>query len=436
MNAMLYVRGRPLDYDMWEAQGATGWGWENIRPYFLKAEHNERGPSEHHAVGGPLNVADQHSPRPLNKKILAACEAQGIPFVGDYNGPEQDGCAMTQVTQRDGRRWSAADAYLRPALGRDNLEVVSGALVEGLELSGTRVTGVRLRRKRGTEVASAEREVILAAGAYGSPQLLQLSGVGPAEVLRDAGVPLVHELPGVGENLQDHPFLTVLWETTDTDTLYGADKPKHMLEWVLRRSGKLTSTAAESFAFVRTRPGLPAPDIQFHMGALYYEKHGAEEYDGDCVTIAPTLLTPKSRGRVGLRSADPAAPPRILTNTLSEPEDVAALVAGIKLAREIAGSEPLASTIVRELKPGPEASTDEEIEGALRERVEHIYHPVGTCRIGGDDSAVVDTRLRVHGVEGLRVADASVIPSIPSANTNATVYAIAERAADFIRTNR
>jgi choline dehydrogenase len=431
MNAMLYVRGRPLDYDIWEREGATGWGWDAMRPYFLKAEHNERGASEHHAVGGPLNVADPRSPRPFMAKILAAWEAQGIPYVGDYNGPEQDGCAMVQVTQKDGRRWSTASGYLKPVMDRPNLEVVTGAHVQGLDLEGTRVTGVRYRRRRRRQTARAEREVILAAGAFGSPQILQLSGIGPAEVLRAAGVPVRHELPGVGENLQDHPFLTVNFEITG-DSLYGAEKPKAMAEWLLRRSGKLTSPAAEGFAFVRSRPGLPAPDLQFHLGVLYYEKHGAAEFEGHAAVMGPVLLTPKARGRVWLRTDDPADAPHILTNTLSEPEDVEAMVTGFELTREVAGREPLASSVVRELTPGDRVRGREDIEASLRERVELIYHPVGTCRIGGDDGAVVDPELRVRGIEGLRVCDASVFPMIPGGNTNAPTIAVAERGADLI----
>jgi choline dehydrogenase-like flavoprotein len=341
---------------------------------------------------------------------------------------------MFQVTQKGGRRWSAADAYLRPATARDNLEVVTGALVGGVELEGERAVGVRYRTRRGEQVARATREVVLSAGAIGSPQLLQLSGIGPADVLGAAGVPVRHELPGVGRELQDHPFITMLFEATGIDSLLGADGPKPMAEWLLRRSGKLTSPVAEVAAFVRTRGGLPAADIQFHMGALYYEKHGEEEFDGHAITLAPTLVTPKARGTVTLRSADPADKPRILTNALGDPDDVRSLVAGMRLAREIARQAPLASRIVRELKPGPDVGDDEEdLVAALRDRVELIYHPVGTCRMGADDGAVVDPSLRVRGLEGLRVVDASVMPIIPGGNTNAPTIMVAERAADVIR---
>jgi choline dehydrogenase len=434
MNAMLYVRGRPFDYDGWEREGCPGWGWPDVLPYFLRAEHNERGASEFHATGGPLNVAEQRSPRQLDRALIDASVAVGIPRIADYNGPEQDGVSMFQVTQKNGRRWSTADAYLRPALGRPNLEVRTGVQVLGLELDGERVTGVRYRtRGSGVAVARAEREVLLAAGAIGSPQLLMLSGIGAPDELGAVGVSVRHGLPGVGRNLQDHPFLACLFEVNDTHTMYGADKPKPAAEWLLRRSGPLTSTVAEVVAFVRTRGGLPAADIQFHMGAAYFEAHGSEEFDGHAIAIAPVLVSPRARGQVWLGSADPLAKSRILTNSLSEPEDVASLLAGIEMAREIAASEPLAAKVVRELKPGAQASGEADLLDALRARVELLYHPVGTCRMGSDDGAVVDPELRVHGLQGLRVVDASVMPTIPGGNTNAPTIMIAERAADLIR---
>jgi choline dehydrogenase len=435
MNAMLYVRGRPFDYDSWEAQGAPGWGYRDVLPYFIKSEDNVRGASEYHGAGGPLRVSEQRSPRPMNKRLLEASEAAGIPRIADYNGPEQDGASMFQVTQKDGKRFSAADAYLRPAMSRPNLEVRSGVMVLGVELEGKRAVGARVRKGRGgSEVLRAGQEVLLSAGAIGSPHLLQLSGIGAGEDLREAGVTVRHELPGVGRNLQDHPFVTAIWEVNDQETLYGADKPKPLAEWLLRKTGKLSSTVAEVVAFTRTRGGLPAPDIQFHMGAAYFEDHGAEEYDGHCMVIAPVLVSPKARGRVWLRSADPTAKPRILTNSLSEPEDVESMVAGMKLAREIAGQEPLRRTLVKELKPGPGSVDREELEADLRRRLMLIYHPVGTARMSDtDEQAVVDSQLRVHGIEGLRVIDASIMPIIVGGNTNAPTIMIAERGADLIR---
>lgn len=433
MNAMLYVRGRPLDYDLWREAGAQGWGWDDVLPYFLRSEDNCRGASAFHSTGGELLVSEQRSPRRLNRRLLAACEAAGIPRTADYNGPQQDGASMFQVNQRGGRRWSAADAFLRPVMDRSNLEVSVRAHVLGVELEGGRAVGVRVRDRRGREhMVRPEREIILSAGAIGSPQLLLLSGIGAPDDLRSAGVQVRHELPGVGRNLQDHPFVTVIWEITEGGTLYGADSPRNMAEWIARRTGPLSSTVAETVAFVRTRPGLPAPDIEFHMGAAYYEDHGAEEYDGDCAVIAPVLVSPRARGQVWLRSADPAAKPRIITNTLSAPDDVSSLVAGMELAREIAAQRPLAEIIKAELKPGSAVTAREELEADLRRRLMLIYHPVGTCRMGTGDDAVVDADLRVRGLEGLRVVDASIMPVIPGGNTHAPTVMVAEKAADHI----
>jgi choline dehydrogenase len=429
MNAMLYVRGRPLDYDLWDT---PGWTWEDVRPYFLRSEDNARGPSEHHATGGPLRVMDERSPRPLTRRFLQASERAGIPYVDDYNGPEQDGAALAQVTQHNGRRWSANDAYLRPVRDRPNLEIVTGATVQDVELEKGRATGVRVRRLRRTRVIKAAREVILAAGALGSPQLLMLSGVGPAGHLASLGIDIAVDAPAVGQNLQDHPFYTCVYEV-DGGSLYDAEHPRYLAEWLLRRSGPLTSTVAEAFAFVRSRPGLPAPDLQFHFAPAYFVDHGAATFDGHAMTFGPVLVTPRSRGTLQLRSADAHDKPRILTNSLAERDDVDALVAGVKLGREIADCEPLRSCIERELFPGPGVESDEDLEADLRRRVDLLYHPVGTCRMGTDDDAVVDEALRVRGVEALRVVDASIMPLIPGGNTNAPTIMIAERAADLIR---
>ena len=431
MNAMLYVRGRPLDYDRWERDhGASGWGWSGVLPYFLKAEDNQRGESEFHGSGGPVRIEDERSPRKLTGRIMAAVENAGVPRIDDYNGPEQDGVAPVQVFQKNGRRWSAADAYLRPARKRSNLTVLTGKQVVGLELDGTRVTGVRLA---GGDVVRAEREVILAAGAIGSPQLLLLAGIGPAQHLREVGVPVVHDLPGVGSNLQDHPYCTLVWESNAPESLYGADKPKFLLEWIFRRSGPLTSSVAEAFAFIRSRPGLAAPDIQFHFAPAYFVDHGNEEYEGHAFTLGPVLVTPRARGTVRLSSADPAAKPRILTNSLGDAEDVAAFVASIKLARQWVRTSPLSDVAGQERYPGPDVVTDDEIEAWLRSHVELIYHPTGTCKMGSGDDAVVDPELRVRGLQGLRVCDASIFPVIPGGNTAAPAMMVAEKGADLIR---
>ena len=305
----------------------------------------------------------------------------------------------------------------------------------GVEFEHDRAIGVRVRRgRRGEEVVRAAREVLLCGGAINSPQLLLLSGIGAADELRAAGVAPRHELPGVGRNLQDHPFVTLIWEVTDTRTLYGAEKPRALAEWLLRRSGPLSSTVAEVVAFVRTRGGLPAADIQFHMGAAYYEDHGAESYGGHCMVIAPVLVSPRARGQVWLRSAEPEAKPAIITNSLSAPQDVDSMVAGMRLAREIAAQAPLQEIVLKELKPGAGRVERDELEADLRRRLMLIYHPVGTARMSDTEpDAVVDSQLRVHGLQALRVVDASIMPLITRGNTNAPTMMIAERGADLIR---
>ena len=434
MNAMLYVRGRPLDYDLWEAEGCPGWGWNDVQPYFHKSEDNSRGSSEHHSVGGPLRVEDARSPRRLTRDFIESAQVAGIPYVDDYNGPEQDGVSEVQVTQRGGRRWSAADGFLKPVKDRQNLEVITGATVLRINLEGKRAVGVSYSDSRGREqIATASRDVIITAGAIGSPQILMCSGIGPADHLAEVGVPVLHDLPGVGANLHDHPSLVCTWDLPGGGSLADAEKPKALLEWVLRRSGPLSSSVAEAFAFVRSRPGLPAPDLQFHFAPGYFVDHGATTYDGHALTIAPVLVSPKSRGHIKLRSADPTAPPRILTNMLVDDEDTAAMVEGVKIARRIATSGPLADLCGAELFPGSPVVDDTEIEADLRRRVETIYHPVGTCRMGSDEGAVVDSQTRVRGIDGLRVVDASIMPLIPGGNTNAPTIMVAERAADLIR---
>ncbi|MEI2702878.1 MAG: GMC family oxidoreductase N-terminal domain-containing protein [Baekduia sp.] len=437
MNAMLYVRSRPQDHERWEAAGAEGWGWEEALTYYLKSENNERGASAYHAVGGPLNVRDPRSPRPLTARFLAACEAVGIPFTPDYNTGRQDGAAIAQITQKGGRRWSASDAFLTPAMSRPNLTVRTGALVTRVELtsggvSAVRATGVRVRGRGGREELIEADQVVLAAGAFGSPQLLQLSGVGPAGVLRSAGVRTLVDSAGVGANLQDHPYATCIWDCLAPESLYGADRPWSLLEWVLRGSGGLTSTAAEAFAFVRSRTGLDAPDLQYHFAPAYFWRHGSEEYEGDAFTVGPVLIAPASRGSVTIRSADPSAAPKIVTGTFTEPEDMAAMVTGVELARELAASGPLEQVRGAELHPGEALRSDESIERWIRENVELLYHPTGTVAIGSGD-APLDPELRVRGVDNLRVADASVFPTIPGGNTHAPTMMVAERAADLIK---
>jgi choline dehydrogenase len=434
MNAMMYVRGRPIDYDGWSEAGCPGWGYAEVLPYFMRSENNERGASEIHGRSGPQNVMDVKEPRPLTRRFLEAAERAGIPSNPDINSPEQDGVSISQVTQRNGRRWSTADAYLRPAMKRSNLTVATRAQALGIDLDGGRATGVKWRDSRGrTRAARAGREVVLSAGAIGTPQLLMLSGVGPADHLTSLGIESRVDLPGVGENLQDHPFILICYESTKPESLADAEKPRALLQFLLRRSGPLTSNVGEAMAFIRTRPGLPAADVQLLFGPAYYHDHGFDNHDGHAFSLAAALLTPRSRGRLSLRSADPDAKPELVGNHLAEPEDVSALVAGFNKLREIARTGPLDDARGRELVPGEHVDSYEEIEDFIRREVELLYHPVGTCRMGSDDGAVVDPELRVRGIEGLRVADASVMPVITGGNTNAPTIMIGEKASDLIR---
>ena len=433
MNAMLYVRGRPLDYDLWERDGCPGWGWEGVRPYFMKSEDSSRGSSEHHSTGGPLRVEDPRAPREVSAAFLESAQAVGIPFTEDYNGTEQDGVSVPQVTQKAGRRWSAANAFLGEARKRSNLRVETDLTVLRVAIESGRATGVVCRDRKGRERSiGADREVILSAGAIGSPHLLLHSGIGPAEMLRELGIEVHTESEGVGLGLQDHPSLACVWDLPGGGSLADAEKPKALFEWIFQRKGPLTSSLAEAFAFVRTRPGLPAADIQFHFAPAYFVNHGRTTYDGHAVTIGPVLVSPKSRGRLWIESPDPAEPPKFITNMLDHQDDVASMVAGVEMAREIAARPPLADLVGEELLPGPGVVDSASIEDDLRQRVETLYHPVGTCRMGSDEGAVVDSELRVRGVDGLRVADASIMPIIPGGNTNAPSIMVGEKAADLI----
>jgi choline dehydrogenase-like flavoprotein len=434
MNAMMYTRGRPVDFDSWREDGCEGWGYEDVLPLFMRMENNERGASEFRSTGGPVNVADVRDPRGLTRRFLQAAERSGIPANPDVNSPEQDGVTLSQVFQRNGRRWSAADAYLHPVMRRLNLVVKTGVHVHGVELEGSRAVGVRLRDRRGREaLARASGEVILCAGAIGSPQILMLSGIGPGEHLRELGIESRVDLAGVGENLQDHPYFTLCYESKVAEDLADAEKPKALLEFLLRRKGPLTSNVGEAMAFIRTRPGLPAPDVELIFAPAYYHQHGFDTYEGNAFTVGAVLLAPKSRGRLRLRSPDPDEKPHLVGNHLAEPEDAAALIAGFRKARAIAGTDPLGGVAGAELVPGPGHETDEEIDAFLRRELELLYHPAGTCRMGVGEDAVVDPELRVRGIEGLRVADASIMPLIPGGHIHAPVMMIAERAADLIR---
>ncbi len=419
INAMIYIRGAAVDYDSW---GVPGWTWSDLLPYFLRAEDNSRGASAFHATGGPLRVEDLRRRHPLIEAFLGSAAAAGLPANPDFNGAAQDGVGPYQVTQRGGRRWSAADAYLRPARGRRNLTVLTDAHVARVVVEGGRATGVAYTRAGRAETATARREVVLAAGAIGSPQLLMLSGIGPAADLEGLGLPVAADLP-VGENLQDHPCLPLNWFTSGIADLRDAETPVNVLRWLAGHRGPLTSNVAEAGGFVRTGGG-PAPDLQLLAMPAMVVDHGRAVLAAG-VTIAPTVVHVHSRGRLSLRSADPRWRPRIEAGYFTDGRDLAVLRAGIELAHRIAGTGPLAGLI--RAPWGPAALDDP--AAAIARGTETLYHPVGTCSIG----PVVDAELRVHGIAGLRVADASVMPAVPRGNTNAPTIAIAERAADLVR---
>jgi choline dehydrogenase len=433
INAMIYIRGSRLDYDRWRDEyGCAGWGYADLLPYFRRAEDQARGPSPYHGVGGPLRVEDLRWVHELTEAFVAGAAVAGLPPNDDFNGPGQDGAGRYQVTQKSGRRWSAADGYLRPVLGRRNLTVHTDALATRIAVHNGRATGVAYRRYGEEVVVRAEREVVLAGGAVNSPLLLLLSGIGPAGQLREHGIDVVVDLPGVGENLHDHPVVPVTWYTRGTTDLQAADTPLNLLRWLTTRGGPMASNAAEAGAFLRSSPGLPAPDVQFHVLPTLVENHGLGFPSGDGITIAPALVDVRSRGRLTLRSADPRWRPAIDAGYYREPADLDAMLVGVKVAQEIAASAPVARFVDRAHLPGPGARGDDDLREAVRAGTETLYHPVGTCAMGSGVEAVVDPQLRVRGVEALRVVDASVMPAVPRGNTNAPTIAVAERAADLL----
>jgi len=440
INAMIYIRGSRHDYDSWrDDYGCEGWGYADLLPYFIRAEHNSRGASPYHGVSGPLYVQDLRHRSSLTKAFVESARRAGMAANDDFNGPDQDGAGFYQVTQRDGRRWSAADAYLRPALDRPNLTVLTDALVTGLAISGGRAVGVHYLRRGIAETAHAEAEVILAAGAIGSPQLLMLSGIGPADHLRELGIAVVADSPGVGANLSDHPAVTVTWLTPRVRGLWEQAGTRQFARWQLRHGGPLSSNVAEAGGFTRTEPGLLAPDLQWHALPVPFGDGGLADPSVRAFSLLVTLIAVGSRGTVRLSSPDPRHKPLIDPAYLSDGSDIEPLVRGIRLARELAAAGPLARACRAELSPGDDAQGDTDLREFIRRDLTTLYHPVGTCAMGGDSklaasrlTSVVDPELRVRGVDGLRVVDASVMPAVPRGNTNAPVIAIAERAADLI----
>ncbi|MFB6171245.1 MAG: GMC family oxidoreductase [Haloarculaceae archaeon] len=439
INAMIYIRGHPTDYDHWAALGNEGWGYEDLLPTFRRAEHNERIDDAYHGTGGPLNVADQQSPNEMSRAFVSAATATGLPENDDFNGERQEGVGFYQVTQKDGERYSAADAYLKPALDRPNLTARTHAHVTRVHFDGARATGVSYRQggQDGTVVrVGADAEVLLSGGAVNSPQLLMLSGIGPADHLREYGIEVVADRPGVGRNLQDHLNTGVLCQSTEPVSLENAERLRNLARYLLFDSGPLTSNVAESGGFVQLDEDEPAPEVQFHFAPNYFLRHGFDNPEGHGFGIGVTQVRPESRGRISLQSTNPFVAPRIDPNYLDAERDLEVLVEGLELAREISQTAPLSDYRAAETHPGPDATSETDLREHVRATAETIYHPVGTCRMGEGDRAVVDDHLRVHGVEGLRVVDASVMPTLTSGNTNAPTIAIAERAADLVREAR
>jgi len=436
INAMIYVRGHAGDYDDWEALGNRGWGYADVLACFKRSEDQARGADEYHGVGGELAVSDLRDPVDASLAFIEAAAARGLPRNADFNGAQQEGVGLYQVTQREGRRCSSAVAFLRPAEGRANLTVLTGARAEEIELDGDRAVAVWVRSRGRTERIEAAREVVLAAGAFGSPQLLLLSGIGPREELARHSLVVRHELPGVGAGLVDHVDFTLCYRSrhpglfgfTPRSLLRGA---KGVWDFYRRGRGMLTTNFAEAGAFLRTRPELARPDVQIHFVNGLVDDHARRLHYGYGMSCHVCALRPKSTGSVRLRSRDPADPPRIDPNFLAEEEDVATLLAGAKVAREIMGSAPLDRYRGEELYTA-DATADDELVNWIRRRGDTIYHPASSCRMGRDEMAVVDDELRVRGLEGLRVADASVMPTLVGGNTNAPSIMIGEKAADLI----
>ncbi len=433
MNAMMYIRGHRADYDGWRDQGNQGWGFAEVLPYFKKLEHEERGASEYHGTGGPLNVADLRTVNPLTRAFLEASAELGLPRTDDFNGPQQEGMSLTQVTQKQGKRHSTAAAYLKPAMSRPNLRVITQAQATRVLFEGKRAVGVAYQQNGKTEQARATREVLLAGGAINSPHLLLLSGIGPVEQLMALGVQVIHHLPGVGQNLHDHLLAVTAFRCTQPVTLASAEKLSNILSFLLLKNGPLTSNIGEAAGFLKTRPTLPAPDLEMIFAPVYFIEHGFGNPPGHGFSIGAVLLQPESRGYIALRSPDPLAPPAIQPNYLSTPTDTQTLIEGMRLARRIAQASAFAAYRGEEVVPGQSVQTDEALAGQLRQHAETLYHPVGTCKMGSDPLAVVDGELRVRGVEGLRVVDASVMPTIPRGHPNAATIMIAEKAADLIK---
>lgn len=441
INGMIYIRGHARDYDQWRQMGLGGWGYADVLPYFKRSESLEGGGDAWHGGEGPLKVSKASSPHPIYKATIEAGGQAGYPLTKDFNGFQQEGWGPYQLTVHDGERWSAARGYLHPVLNRSNLTALTGVRTTKIVIENGRATGVEIQDEKGARrVVHTDGEVLLCAGAVQSPHILQLSGVGDPDELTKHGVPVVHALKGVGANLQDHLDVCMSWECPQPITLYSLRKGliKTLavgLNYMLFKKGIGRQQFLESGAFLRSRPDLDRPDLQIHTVLAIMQDHGKVSVPKDGFTFHVCQLRPESRGKVGLKSADPMDDPAIFANYLATEEDRRALREGVKMMREVAKQPALAPYICGEHAPGPAVQTDAEIDAWIRRTGETIYHPVGTCRMGvaGDAMAVVDAECKVLGLQGLRVVDASVMPTLVGGNTNAPTIMIAEKISDAIR---
>ena len=439
INGMVYMRGTPSDYDNWRQRGCEGWDWENVLPFFKKAENQERGADEFHGVGGPLNVSNPVR-TPLGDAMVQAAVEAGIPANPDFNGARQEGVGYYQTTTGNRRRWSAAKAYLRPARSRANLTIATNAHATRVVIEDGRAVGVEYRTPGGLVTARCRREVIVSGGVYGSPQLLQLSGLGPASLLQQLGIPVVRDMPGVGADLHDHFNTYLVWRCAQPVTINDLArstmrKVQAAAQYAVSRSGHLSNAGIYAGALVKSDPRLEQPDLQINMfgwSALERLRTGIKPHPFSAFTLSPVHLRPEGRGTVRIKSPDPMAPPAIQFNFLASDYDFQALIYGTRLSRKIAEQPALKPYVVEEVIPGPAVQSDDEITEEIRVRGVSNLHPVGTCRMGREVNAVVDPRLRVYGVTGLRVADASVMPQVPGGNTNAPSIMIGEKCAAMI----
>jgi choline dehydrogenase-like flavoprotein len=430
-NATIYIRGHRRDYEEWRELGCEGWGWDDLLPYFKRAEDNERGPSALHGVGGPLPVADVRYHNAIQQSFIDAAIAHGLPANDDFNGPDQEGVGWYQTTTCDGLRASTAEAYLRPAESRPNLTIETRVHALNVIFKGTRAVGVAGVRLDERLEFRAEREVIVCAGAYGAPQLLMQSGIGRPDELSQLGIWPIAELPGVGRNLQDHPFAGIVFQTDREDTLFGAFNDANF-ELLDQGQGALTAPGLHAGGFARTNDGLNVPDVQLYCIPALLRDEALVPAHAPGVTLAACAIKPASTGYVALVSPDPTAKPLIVHNYYADPGDLRTQIAGIRLCMEIARTQPLAGCL-GEPYQYPASGSDEDIAAMLRRHTGSNLHPTSSCKMGVDELAVVDLELRVRGVDSLRVVDASVMPSVPRGNTNAPTIAIAEKAADLIR---